>query len=78
MVSLSPTMGSQIIIETFAVVVIGGLGSLPGSLIGALIVGEFEAFGILIAPEIALPLLYLLMAVILVIRPTGLLGTSDR
>ena len=78
MVSLSPTMGSQIIIETFAVVVIGGLGSLPGSLIGALIVGELEAFGILIAPEIALPLLYLLMAVILVIRPTGLLGTADR
>lgn len=78
MVSLTPTMGSQIIIETFAVVVIGGLGSLPGSLIGALIVGEFEAFGILVAPEIALPLLYLLMAVILVIRPTGLLGTSDR
>ncbi len=46
MVSLSPTMGSHIIIETFAVVVIGGLGSLPGSLIRALIVGEFEAFGI--------------------------------
>ncbi|HEY1361801.1 MAG TPA: branched-chain amino acid ABC transporter permease [Xanthobacteraceae bacterium] len=78
MVSLSPTMGSQIIIETFAVVVIGGLGSLPGSLIGALVVGELEAFGILVAPEIALPLLYLLMAVILVIRPTGLLGTADR
>jgi branched-subunit amino acid ABC-type transport system permease component len=78
MVSLSPTMGSQIIIEAFAVVVIGGLGSLAGSLIGAIIVGEFEAFGILIAPGIALPLLYLLMAVILVIRPTGLLGVSDR
>jgi branched-subunit amino acid ABC-type transport system permease component len=78
MVSLLPSMGSQMIIETFAVVVIGGLGSLPGSLIGALIVGELEAFGILIMPEIALPLLYLVMAVILIVRPTGLLGASSN
>jgi branched-chain amino acid transport system permease protein len=77
MVSLSPSMGSLIIIETFAVVVIGGLGSLPGSLIGAFIVGEFEAFGILVAPELALPLLYLVMAIILIIRPTGILGIPD-
>jgi branched-chain amino acid transport system permease protein len=78
MVSLSPSMGSLMIIETFAVVVIGGLGSLPGSLIGALIVGEFEAFGIIVAPEIALPLLYLVMAAILIVRPTGLLGAPDK
>jgi branched-subunit amino acid ABC-type transport system permease component len=78
MVSLSPSMGSTILIETFAVVVIGGLGSLPGSLLGALIVGEFEAFGILVSPEVASPLLYLLMAAILIIRPSGLLGTPDR
>ena len=62
------------IIETFAVVVIGGLGSLPGSLLGALIVGELEAFGIIVLPEIALPLIYLVMAMILIVRPTGLLG----
>jgi branched-subunit amino acid ABC-type transport system permease component len=78
MLGLSPSMGSLMIIETFAVVVIGGLGSLPGSLIGAIIVGEFEAFGIIVAPEIALPLLYLLMAIILIVRPTGLLGASDK
>jgi branched-chain amino acid transport system permease protein len=78
MVSLSPSMGSLMIIETFAVVVIGGLGSLPGSLLGAVIVGQFEAFGIIFAPEIALPLLYLLMAAILIIRPTGLLGVANR
>ncbi len=77
MVNLSPSMGSTILIETFAVVVIGGLGSLPGSLLGALIVGQFEAFGILVSPEVASPLLYLLMAVILIIRPSGLLGTPD-
>jgi branched-chain amino acid transport system permease protein len=50
------------------------LGSLPGSLLGALIVGELEAFGITLLPEIALPLLYLVMALILIVRPTGLLG----
>jgi branched-chain amino acid transport system permease protein len=76
MVSISPTMGSSIIIEAFAVIVIGGLGSLPGSFLGALIVGEAEAFGIMLAPESTLVLLYALMALILVLRPGGLLGES--
>lgn len=76
MVSILPTMGSSIIIQAFAVVVIGGLGSLPGSLVGALIVGQAQAFGILIAPESTLVLLYLLMAIVLVVRPTGLLGRA--
>jgi branched-subunit amino acid ABC-type transport system permease component len=75
LVSILPTMGSSIIIEAFAVVVIGGLGSLPGSLLGAFIVGECEAFGILLAPQSTLVVLYLLMAVILLVRPQGLLGT---
>ena len=76
MVSILPNMGSSIIIQAFAVVVIGGLGSLPGSLVGALIVGQAQAFGILIAPESTLVLLYLLMAIVLVIRPAGLMGRA--
>ncbi len=76
LVSISPTMGSSIIIEAFAVVVIGGLGSLPGSLLGAFIVGECESFGILLAPQSTLVVLYLLMALVLVIRPEGLMGTK--
>lgn len=76
MVSILPNMGSSILIQAFAVVVIGGLGSLPGSLIGAFIVGQVQAFGILIAPESTLVLLYLLMAIVLVVRPTGLLGRT--
>jgi branched-chain amino acid transport system permease protein len=78
MVTVTPSMGSTIVIEVFAVVVIGGLGSLPGSLIGALIVGELGSFGVIFAPEASLPLLYLLMAIILVIRPAGLLGKPDQ
>lgn len=77
MVSISPTMGSSIIIEAFAVVVIGGLGSLPGSLLGAFIVGEALAFGILAVPGLALVMVYLLMAVILILRPEGLLGAKS-
>ena len=78
MVSLTPTMGSQILIEVFAVVVIGGLGSLLGSFLGALIVGQFEAFGMLVSAELSMPMLYLLMAAILIIRPTGILGVPDK
>jgi hypothetical protein len=77
MVSISPTMGSSIIIEAFAVVVIGGLGSLPGSLLGAFIVGEALAFGILLIPGLALVMVYLLMAIILILRPEGLLGSKS-
>ena len=75
LVSILPTMGSSIIIEAFAVVVIGGLGSLPGSLLGAIIVGQCQAFGILLAPQSTLFVLYLLMTVILIVRPQGLLGS---
>jgi branched-subunit amino acid ABC-type transport system permease component len=75
LVSILPTMGSSIIIEAFAVVVIGGLGSLPGSLLGAIIVGQCQAFGILLAPQSTLFVLYLLMTVILIVRPRGLLGS---
>ena len=77
MVSISPSMGSTIVIEAFAVVVIGGLGSLPGSLLGAFIVGEALAFGLLLWPDAALMLLYILMAGILVLRPSGLLGAKQ-
>jgi branched-chain amino acid transport system permease protein len=77
MVSISPSMGSSIVIEAFAVVVIGGLGSLPGSLLGAFIVGEAMAFGLLLWPDAALMLLYVLMAGILVLRPSGLLGAKQ-
>ena len=46
--------------------------------LGALIVGEFEAFGMLVSAELAMPMLYLIMAVILIIRPTGILGVPDK
>jgi branched-chain amino acid transport system permease protein len=67
-------MGTDALILAFVVVVIGGLGSLLGALIGALIVGAVRTVGIMFFPEIELALLYLIAAVVLLVRPTGLFG----
>jgi len=60
--------------EAFVVVVVGGLGSLAGSALAALLIGQMHAFGILVLPKITLVLAFLVMAVVLVARPHGLLG----
>jgi branched-chain amino acid transport system permease protein len=72
--SVNLQMDLAIITEAFVVVVIGGLGSLPGAFLAALLLGQMQAFGILIFPKITLVLAFLVMAVVLVIRPHGLLG----
>ncbi len=60
----------------FVVVVIGGLGSLEGALIGALMVGIVREAGITFFPEIELAVLYLMAAVVLLVRPAGILGRA--
>jgi branched-chain amino acid transport system permease protein len=70
-------MDLNIIAEAFVVVVIGGMGSLAGAYLAALIIAELHAFGILIFPEITLVLVFLVMAVVLVARPSGLLGRPE-
>jgi branched-chain amino acid transport system permease protein len=70
-------MDLNIIVEAFVVVVIGGLGSLPGAFLAALLIGELQAFGILLFPKLTLVLMFLVMAVVLVLRPTGLLGRES-
>jgi branched-subunit amino acid ABC-type transport system permease component len=69
-----PGMDVEIIVEAFIVIVIGGLGSLWGTFIGALIYGQFLSFGILIFPRFSVFSVYALMAIILIIRPWGLFG----
>jgi branched-subunit amino acid ABC-type transport system permease component len=71
-------MDIEIIIECFAVVVIGGMGSLPGTLLGSFIVGEVYAFGIMLKPELALAFIFMVMAVVLIIRPWGIFGRPER
>jgi branched-chain amino acid transport system permease protein len=72
--AISPAEGFSTMLHAFAVVVIGGLGSLTGAALGAFLVGQVNAFGLLIAPEWEIAFMYLLMAIVLIIRPRGLFG----
>ena len=70
--SLIPSMGEKIIIESFIVVVIGGMGSFPGAFVGALLLGLLGSFGTVFAGNMQMAIPYILMAVVLLIKPTGL------
>ncbi|MEA2935413.1 MAG: branched-chain amino acid transport system permease protein livM, partial [Variibacter sp.] len=70
-------MDVNIITEAFVVTVIGGMGSLPGAFIASLIIGMLHSFGVAIFPKISLVLIFLVMAVVLVCKPWGLLGTPE-
>ena len=72
--SIVPGMDVEVIVEVFIVVVIGGLGSLWGTFLGALVFGQVLAFGILIMPRFSIFAVFALMAIILIVRPWGLLG----
>lgn len=67
-------MDLNIIAEAFVVVVVGGMGSVPGAFLAAVLIGELHAFGIVLFPKITLVLIFLVMAVVLIVRPYGLLG----
>jgi len=70
--SVYPNMGSQVLIMCFVVVVIGGIGSVRGALIAALLVGFVDTFGKVLLPQVASMLVYLLMAAVLLWKPEGL------
>jgi branched-chain amino acid transport system permease protein len=70
-------MDLRIIVDVFVVVVIGGLGSVVGAFVAAVLVSELNAFGILIFPKISIILVFLVMAVVLILRPWGLLGRPE-
>ena len=70
-------MDIHIIAEAFVVVVIGGMGSVTGAFLAALLVGLLSAFGILIFPQLTLVLTFAVMAVVLMVRPYGLLGRPE-
>ena len=70
--SVYPNMGSQVLIMCFVVVVIGGIGSVRGALISALLVGLVDTFGKVLLPQVAGMLVYMLMAAVLMWKPEGL------
>ena len=69
-------MGIELIVEAFAVVVIGGLGSMRGAFVGALVVGVLRAVAISVYPELEMLLIYLIVIAVLVLRPRGLFGAA--
>lgn len=71
-----PTAGVAVIIEAFAVVVIGGLGSFRGAVVGALLVGLLESYLALVSPALAELSVFVLMALVLLVRPSGLYGEA--
>lgn len=71
-ISVSPGIGVEVIVLAFAVVVIGGMGSIPGAMIGSLAVGLARAAAVHLFPEVELFVIYAIMALVLVFRPEGL------
>jgi branched-chain amino acid transport system permease protein len=69
-------MISEVVVEAFAVVVIGGLGSMRGALVGALIVGLMRAFAVHVYAELELLLIYLIVIAVLIFKPNGLYGKA--
>lgn len=78
MVAAIPDMGVEMTIECFVVVVVGGLGSLGGAILGGLLIGLAVSFASLLAPEYSNVAIYLAMLVILLVRPRGLIGEEGR
>ena len=76
--SMSPGMGFSILIESFIVTVIGGMGSVSGALVGALLIGLIRSFGSIGFPLFVEGLMFVAMALILILKPSGLLGKERR
>lgn len=72
--SITLGMDLVVLIQCFIVVVIGGMGSLSGAFIGSIILGLLNSFGIIFLPQLALVFSFVLMAIVLIVRPYGLMG----
>ncbi len=77
-VSLAPDMGEAILVQTFVVVVIGGVGSFPGAVLGGLIAGEIVSLTAMFDPAWSQIMLFVAMTLVLMFRPAGLLGVKGR
>lgn len=75
--SLKPTMGAEVLMPSFVIVVIGGIGSFWGAIIGGLIVGMSTSLSVLFWPRMSGLMMYLIMVIVLVIRPRGLMGEKS-
>jgi branched-chain amino acid transport system permease protein len=77
LLSTFPGMAQDILVDAFVVIVVGGFGSLGGAVIASLLIGELQSFGVLLFPKLSIALVYLLMALVLIIKPAGLFGEEQ-
>ncbi|MFC4298362.1 MAG: branched-chain amino acid ABC transporter permease [Castellaniella sp.] len=77
-VALTPDMGFRYLVESFVVVVIGGVGSFPGAIVGGIIAGEILSLTAMVNPQYSDVMLFVAMALVLVFRPQGLMGQEGR
>ena len=75
--SLKPTMGTEVLMPAFVIVVIGGIGSFRGAVIGGLIVGLSKSLTVLVWPRLSDLIMYLILGIVLVVRPRGLMGEKS-
>jgi branched-chain amino acid transport system permease protein len=78
MLGLQPTIGSTLIMPSFVAIIIGGLGSLPGTLLGGLLIGVASGITTMFFPSASEAVIYVLMGLVLLVRPRGLLGEEGR
>lgn len=78
MLGLQPTIGTTLIMPSFVAIIIGGLGSLPGTLLGGLLIGVASGVVSVFLPSASEAVIYVMMALVLLIRPQGLLGEEGR
>jgi len=77
LLSTFPGMAHDILLDAFVVIVVGGFGSLGGAVVASLLIGELQSFGVLLFPKLSIALMYMLMAAVLIIRPSGLFGEEQ-
>jgi branched-chain amino acid transport system permease protein len=78
MLGLQPTIGSSLIMPSFISIIIGGLGSLPGTLLGGLLIGVASGITTVFLPAASEAVMYVIMAAVLLVRPHGLFGEEGR
>lgn len=75
---LQPTIGASLIMPSFVAIIVGGLGSLPGTLLGGLLIGVASGVTTVFFPSATEAVMYVMMAAVLLVRPRGLLGEEGR
>src|SRR5580658_423821 len=78
LVAVNPDMGTDLLVQSFVVIVIGGVGSFFGAILGGVVAGEIVSLTTAFAPDYASVMLYVAMAIVLILRPKGLLGVEGR